>query len=141
MWLNRTRPFDGKGLTGSFLAFIWGALRKVLVLVIGSVTLLVGVVLIVAPGPAMVVIPLGLAILATEFPAVRPASEWCQRLAWKILAWLKECIPVQVLAIYRHDQTAGEVAGKVAEEPNKRGEKPVSIPFPSKTVPPSARRA
>ena len=41
--------------------------RKVVVAVIGSTVLLVGVIMIVAPGPAFIVIPAGLAILATEF--------------------------------------------------------------------------
>jgi len=42
-------------------------LRRVIVAVIGFTVLLIGVAMIVLPGPAMVVIPLGLAILATEF--------------------------------------------------------------------------
>jgi len=37
------------------------------VLVIGSTVLLIGVALLVLPGPAFIVIPIGLAILATEF--------------------------------------------------------------------------
>ena len=41
--------------------------RKIVVLIVGVTVLLVGVVMIIAPGPAMVVIPLGLGILATEF--------------------------------------------------------------------------
>ena len=41
--------------------------RKVAVAVIGSTVLAFGIALIVLPGPAFVVIPLGLAILATEF--------------------------------------------------------------------------
>jgi tellurite resistance protein TerC len=41
--------------------------RKVAVAVIGSTVLAIGIALIVLPGPAFVVIPLGLAILATEF--------------------------------------------------------------------------
>ena len=41
--------------------------RKIVVAVIGATVLAVGVTLIVLPGPAVVVIPLGLAILATEF--------------------------------------------------------------------------
>lgn len=36
-------------------------------LVIGGTVLLIGVALLVLPGPAFIVIPLGLAILATEF--------------------------------------------------------------------------
>ena len=41
--------------------------RKLVVLVVGGTVLAIGVVMIVAPGPALVVIPAGLAILATEF--------------------------------------------------------------------------
>ena len=41
--------------------------RKVAVAVIGASVLAFGIVLIVLPGPAFLVIPLGLAILATEF--------------------------------------------------------------------------
>jgi tellurite resistance protein TerC len=45
----------------------WRAVRKVVVAVIGTTVLAVGVALIVLPGPAVVVIPLGLGILGTEF--------------------------------------------------------------------------
>ena len=41
--------------------------RKVIVAVSGATVLAVGIALIVLPGPAVVVIPLGLAILGTEF--------------------------------------------------------------------------
>jgi uncharacterized protein (TIGR02611 family) len=41
--------------------------RQVVVFVLGISVLAVGIVMIVAPGPAVLVIPLGLAILATEF--------------------------------------------------------------------------
>jgi len=41
--------------------------RRVLVFLLGISVLLVGIVMIVSPGPAVVVIPLGLGILATEF--------------------------------------------------------------------------
>jgi tellurite resistance protein TerC len=40
--------------------------RRVVRLVVGFTVLLVGVVLLVTPGPAFIVIPIGLAILATE---------------------------------------------------------------------------
>lgn len=46
---------------------LWKLVRRVVISVLGFSVLLVGVVMIVAPGPAFVVIPLGLAILATEF--------------------------------------------------------------------------
>ncbi|HKC80678.1 MAG TPA: PGPGW domain-containing protein [Gemmatimonadaceae bacterium] len=41
--------------------------RKVVVAVIGASVLAFGIALIVLPGPAVIVIPLGLAILGTEF--------------------------------------------------------------------------
>ena len=41
--------------------------RRVAVFVLGISVLLAGIVMIVGPGPAVVVIPLGLGILATEF--------------------------------------------------------------------------
>lgn len=45
--------------------------RRILVFVVGSSVLLVGIALIVLPGPAFVAIPLGLAILAAEFAWAR----------------------------------------------------------------------
>lgn len=47
-------------------------LRKLIIALIGGTVLLIGVALIVLPGPAFIVIPIGLAILATEFA-------WAQR--------------------------------------------------------------
>ena len=43
------------------------ALKKIIIAVIGGTVLLFGIALIVLPGPAFIVIPAGLAILATEF--------------------------------------------------------------------------
>jgi tellurite resistance protein TerC len=45
----------------------YGRARRLIVIVAGFTVLIVGVAMIVLPGPAVVVIPLGLAILATEF--------------------------------------------------------------------------
>ena len=47
--------------------------RRLIVLVVGSTVLAIGVAMIVLPGPAMVVIPAGLGILAIEFA-------WAERL-------------------------------------------------------------
>ena len=49
------------------------AARRAVVLIIGTVVLLAGVAMIFLPGPAIIVIPAGLAILATEF-------QWAQNL-------------------------------------------------------------
>ena len=45
--------------------------RRLAVLVIGGTVLLLGLALIVLPGPAFIVIPLGLAILSLEFAWAR----------------------------------------------------------------------
>jgi uncharacterized protein (TIGR02611 family) len=45
--------------------------RRVATAIIGTTVLLIGIVLLVTPGPAFVVIPVGLAILATEFAWAR----------------------------------------------------------------------
>ncbi|HET9418937.1 MAG TPA: PGPGW domain-containing protein [Chthoniobacterales bacterium] len=42
-------------------------LRKIVVAVIGTTVLLIGLALVVLPGPAVIVIPIGFAILASEF--------------------------------------------------------------------------
>ena len=48
------------------------AVRRVVIGVIGATVVLVGIALLVLPGPAFVVIPIGLTILALEF-------EWARR--------------------------------------------------------------
>lgn len=60
----------------------WGAIvlrqaRRAVILIVGGSVALVGVVLIFTPGPAMVVIPVGLSILAIEFAWAR---RWLKRL-------------------------------------------------------------
>ena len=46
-------------------------LRKLIVAVIGGTIVLFGLALLILPGPAIVVIPIGFAILATEFAWAR----------------------------------------------------------------------
>lgn len=50
--------------------------RRVTVFVVGVTVLVLGLALVVLPGPAVVVIPLGLAILGIEF---RWAKRWMRR--------------------------------------------------------------
>lgn len=45
--------------------------KRIAIAVVGSTILLIGVVMIVVPGPAVIVIPLGLAILGIEFAWAR----------------------------------------------------------------------
>ncbi len=57
-------------------------IKRVFVAIIGFTVLLAGIAMMVLPGPAILVIPLGLAILATEFI-------WARRL----LKRLKDKLP------------------------------------------------
>ncbi len=50
--------------------------RRIVVALVGASVLLVGVIMIVTPGPAVVVIPTGLAILGLEFAWAR---RWLHR--------------------------------------------------------------
>lgn len=62
-WLQKL--MNRVGLDGS------PRLKKIIVAVIGTTVLLFGVALIFLPGPGSIVIPLGLAILASEFAWAR----------------------------------------------------------------------
>jgi uncharacterized protein (TIGR02611 family) len=63
-WLSRIRAKTG-------FNNLPAGLRKIIVGVIGVTLLIIGTVMIVLPGPALLVIPAGLAILATEFAWAR----------------------------------------------------------------------
>ena len=45
--------------------------RRIAVLAVGSTVVLLGIVMLVTPGPGLVVIPIGLAILGVEFAWAR----------------------------------------------------------------------
>ena len=55
--------------------------KRIAIAIVGFTILSIGVLLIVLPGPAFLVIPLGLGILATEFV-------WAKRLLKKVKAKL-----------------------------------------------------
>ena len=65
-WFSRIKAAVG-------LSDLPGRLRKLIVGVIGITILLIGVAMVVLPGPAFIVIPVGLGILATEFAWARRA--------------------------------------------------------------------
>jgi tellurite resistance protein TerC len=58
--------------------------RRIVVAVIGGTVTLFGVALLVLPGPAFIVIPLGLAILATEFLWARLLLRRAKEIALKM---------------------------------------------------------
>ena len=68
---------------GIDLQELYKKVRRLVIAVLGFTVLLIGVVMIVTPGPSLLVIILGLAILATEFI-------WAKRLLNQIKGQLKE---------------------------------------------------
>lgn len=58
-------------------------IKRIVVAVIGFTILAFGILLIVFPGPAFIVIPVGLSILATEFV-------WAKRLLEKVKKTIKK---------------------------------------------------
>jgi uncharacterized protein (TIGR02611 family) len=71
--------------------------RRVIVSVIGATVLLIGVALLVLPGPAFIVIPVGLAILATEYA-------WARR-------WLKKVRGIASNVISGRERANAEDSG------------------------------
>ena len=65
-WLSRIKAALG-------LNILPAPLHKLIVAVIGVTILLIGIAMVVLPGPAFIVIPVGLGILATEFAWARRA--------------------------------------------------------------------
>jgi uncharacterized protein (TIGR02611 family) len=57
--------------------------KKIIVGVIGFTILFIGILLLVLPGPAFIVIPIGLGILATEFL-------WARRILDKVKEKVKQ---------------------------------------------------
>lgn len=55
--------------------------RRIVVAVVGATVVLIGVVMLLTPGPGLVVIPLGLAILSLEFAW---AKLWLRRVRERI---------------------------------------------------------
>jgi tellurite resistance protein TerC len=59
------------------LHLTYKAARRIVVGIVGITVLVIGVVMLVTPGPALIVIPIGLAILSIEFTWARA---WLKRL-------------------------------------------------------------
>ncbi len=58
-------------------------MKRFLVAIIGGTVLALGITMLVLPGPALLVIPAGLAILATEFLWARRALHKCKSMVVK----------------------------------------------------------
>jgi len=91
-----TPPIRNKQSIGSTswlkrLSGIWSTenikvARRVIVSILGATVVLIGIALLVLPGPAFIVIPLGLAILATEYAWARRWLKKVRRMASNIVS-------------------------------------------------------
>jgi tellurite resistance protein TerC len=71
--------------------------KRVIVSVIEATVLLIGIALLVLPGPAFIVIPVGLAILATEYA-------WARR-------WLKKVRGIASTVVSARSRTTSQDSG------------------------------
>jgi uncharacterized protein (TIGR02611 family) len=94
--------------------------RRVIVSVVGATVLLIGIALLVLPGPAFVVIPIGLAILATEYAWARRWLRKVRRFASDVVSG-RESTEIRdfVSASHRgeHEKRAAERAEDQAHNP------------------------
>src|SRR5437763_13482330 len=72
--------------------------KRVIVSVVGVTVLLIGIALLVLPGPAFVVIPLGLAILATEYAWARRWLKKARRIASDIVSSRERAAPPDLVS-------------------------------------------
>jgi uncharacterized protein (TIGR02611 family) len=88
--------------------------RRVIVSVVGATVLLIGIALLVLPGPAFLVIPIGLAILATEYAWARHWLRKVRRLATGVVSG-RETTGVRNLGSSTHRGEHEKRAAKRAE--------------------------
>ena len=60
--------------------------QRIIVAVVGGTITLIGIALIVLPGPAFVIIPIGLSILATQFVWAKRFLEKARQIAARLAA-------------------------------------------------------
>jgi uncharacterized protein (TIGR02611 family) len=75
-------------------------LKRIIIAIIGFTILLIGIILLVTPGPASLVIPAGLAVLATEFVwaenLLKKVKLRLKKSYWKSLVLSKEIPPSEI---------------------------------------------
>lgn len=64
--------------------------KRLIIAVIGFTVLLTGIAMIVLPGPAIVVIPIGLAILATEYVWAKKILKRVKSSASSVKGWVSK---------------------------------------------------
>jgi hypothetical protein len=68
---------------GALIRFIWRSSKRAVVFVVGVALLVVGLIMFVTPGPGIVLVVLGLAVLATEFAWAEHLLDQAKRQAEK----------------------------------------------------------
>jgi uncharacterized protein (TIGR02611 family) len=81
-----TRPSWIRRLLSSWNVQNVKVVKRVIVSVVGATVLLIGIALLVLPGPAFIVIPVGLAILATEYAWARRWLKRARRIASNVVS-------------------------------------------------------
>jgi uncharacterized protein (TIGR02611 family) len=103
------------------------------VLVVGMFLLIVGIIMIFTPGPAIVFIPAGLAVLATEF-------QWARRLLHRVRPLIEKAVEK---AKQKKESVAQRRADKQAAKPpvaTGRGIMPAGRHLVKRRVAPSTRK-
>lgn len=71
----------------NFLLLTYKWARRIAVAIVGGTVVLIGVCMIVLPGPAVVVIPAGLAILAIEFAWAKHWLDKVRSSSGQLMSW------------------------------------------------------
>lgn len=94
--------------------------RRVIVSVVGATILLIGIALLVLPGPAFIVIPVGLAILATEYAWARRWLKKARRIASDVVSGRERTAMRDLVSsshLGEHEKGAAERAEDQAHSP------------------------
>ena len=83
--VNTTQPYPG----------MLRRIRQLIIFFLGTSVLIVGIAMIVLPGPATIVIPAGLAILATEFVWAKRWLDYLKRRAQEVADWTINSKPIK----------------------------------------------
>lgn len=91
---DKDAPDDAcdKGGSAPLAADLLKPIRQIVIFVLGMSVVIVGIAMIVLPGPATIVIPAGLAILATEFVWARRWLNYLKRRAQDAMDWTANSI-------------------------------------------------
>jgi uncharacterized protein (TIGR02611 family) len=94
--------------------------RRVIVSVVGITVLLIGVALLVLPGPAFVLIPVGLAILATEYAWARRWLRKVRQIAGDVVSGRERTSNRNLVSLSHHgydEKPAAKCAEHQAHDP------------------------